>query len=195
MVRTRLALTCHTRCSPLLLPASRIRALLAAALCFLMAESNPLCAYSVDLIWGLNLSSVFLSFLDCAALPSWQGNIGFAPYLEVISVLGLQGGEKGSSVFPFHFLFRTIPQSLFVQSLLDIFSPALTGSAVTTARDIDAIFLPFPKLGSRLRLLDCAFLGCSCCSLQMWVSSRGRETGSPASVMPVHTLLCKSCES
>lgn len=184
----------HTRCSPLPLPPSRIHALLAAALCFLVAGSNPLCVCSVDLIWGLNLSSVFLPFLDCAALPSWHGNIVFAPYLEVVSVLGLQGGEKGSLVFSFHFLFLAVPQNLFAPSLLDTFSPALPGSAVTTAQGIGVIFLPFPKSGFQLRLLDSAFLGCSCCPLQKWLSSRGRGTGPPASVMHVHTLLCKACE-
>lgn len=57
---------------------------------FLETGSNPLCICSPDLIWGLNLCCVFHSFLNHAALPSWQENAVFPPHLEVISALGLQ---------------------------------------------------------------------------------------------------------
>lgn len=102
----------------------------------------------------------FLSWIvDCAALPGWQGNIGFAPYLEVISVLGLQGGEKGSLVVPFHFLFLTIPQSLFVQSLLDTFSPGSLWFCCNHSSGLWSHFSPLSQVRLSVEAAGLCFLG------------------------------------
>lgn len=87
-VQSCLALMCHARRSSSRLPTQQDSR--SSGCCFLVTGSNPLCICSLDLIWGLNLCGVFLPFLDCAALPSWQADTVFPPHLEVISALGLQ---------------------------------------------------------------------------------------------------------
>lgn len=76
---------CATRFSPSRLPPSRFCTPLAAALCFVVEGSNAVCVCSMDLIWGLNLCSVFLPFLNCAAFPLWKVDTLLVPVSNRLS--------------------------------------------------------------------------------------------------------------